>query len=147
MRYDDPQRPSSLLSAVNTPLQTNGSPLPTITLMYPMQNGAVRCRCTQQGPDGPQKILGCTGAEDTSCSACEVEDDPHWGWLACVHAHRASNRFGTYYGWLRDLGQFQADYLADPEAALLKYFKYAGPDWEPTAQSPRPTQEIQEEIF
>jgi|ERR1700694_1342608 len=119
MRYDDPQRPTSLISAVNTPLQLNKSPLPTITLMYPMQNG---------------------GTTD------DVDDDV-WGFLACIHAHRAANRFGTYYGWLRDLGQFQADYMADPENALAKYFKYLGPDWEPTTNSPRPTQEIQEEIF
>jgi hypothetical protein len=120
MRYDDPARPTSLISAVHTPLQVNGSPLPTITLMYPMQNA-------DQNAEG--------------------EVDGVWGWLACVHAHRASNRFGTYYGWIRDLGQFQRDYLFDPEAALLHYFKYAGPDWEPTEQSLRPVQEIQEEIF
>ncbi len=122
MRYDDPQRPQSDIGAVHTPLQVNKSPLPTITLMYPMQNG-------DQAADGSDEDVGV------------------WGFLACVHAHRASNRFGTYYGWLRDLGQFQQDYLADPEAALLKYFKYSGPDWEPTAQSPRATQQIQEEIF
>jgi len=120
VRYNDPQRPTSLVSAVSTPLQTNGSPLPTITLMYPMQNG-------DQNAEG--------------------EVDGIWGWLCCIHAHRASNRFGTYYGWVRDLGQFQADYLLDPEAALLKYFKYSGPDWEPSTNSPRAKQEILEEIF
>jgi hypothetical protein len=119
MRYDDHRRPFSDCSAVKMPLQVNKSPLPTITLMYPMQNG---------------------GTTDDV-------DDAAWGWLACVHAHRDGNKFGTYYGWIRDLGQFQADYLADPEAALAKYFKYTGPDWEPTTQSPRATQEIKEEIF
>ncbi len=119
MRYNDLQRPVSDIGAVRQPLQVNKSPLPTITLMYPMQNG---------------------GTTD------DVEDDC-WGFLACVHAHRASNRFGTYYGWLRDLGQFQEDYLADPEAALAKYFKYTGPDWEPTERSPRATQEISDAIF
>ena len=121
MRYDDPARPLSDLSATKTPLQVNGSPLPTITLMYPMQNG------------GP------AGAEDA--------DDAEWGWLVCIHAHRSANKFGTYYGWVRDLGTFQADYLADPEEALLRYFKYAGPEYEPTEHSPRHTQEIAEEIF
>ena len=77
MRYDDPERPLSDLSATKTPLQVNGSPLPTITLMYPMQNG------------GP------AGAEDA--------DEAEWGWLVCIHAHRSANKFGTYYGWVRDL--------------------------------------------
>jgi hypothetical protein len=117
-----------MLGAVNSPLQLNGSPLPTITLMYPMQNG------------GDAQ----TDSGDADC------DSAVWGFLACIHAHRASNRFGTYYGWIRDLGQFQADYLADPENALLQYFKYSGPDWEETAHSPRApaqVQEINEEIF
>ena len=123
MRYDDPARPTSLVAAVNTPLQLSGSPLPTITLMYPAQS---------------------SGITD------DVNGDNTWGWLCCIHAHRASNRFGTYYGWIRDLGQFQSDYLLDPEATLLKYFKYSGPEWEPTERSPRAApavQEIQEEIF
>ncbi len=37
MRYDDPQRPVSEHGATHNPLQVNGSPLPVITLMYPMQ--------------------------------------------------------------------------------------------------------------
>lgn len=97
MRYDDSKRPVHEHGATKSFLQTNGSPLPVITLMYPMQDGG-----------------------------------DAWGWLACIHAHRAANRFGTYYGWLGDLNQFSADYMNDPENALRKYFKYNGPEWEPT---------------
>jgi hypothetical protein len=145
MRYDDPQRPQSDIGAVHTPLQVNKSPLPTITLMYPMQNGDQSpWRCT--GSACPRSNPPHTLNEDEQpCARCV--GDAEWGWLCCIHAHRESNRFGTYYGWIRDLGQFQADYLADPENALLKYFKYSGPDWEPTTHSPRGTQEIKEEIF
>jgi len=149
MRYDDPQRPTSMLGAVNTPLQTNGSPLPTITLIYPMQSSDAEAVWNCIGPPHCKRpnIVPCGRLPDDAqpCAACQSSGE--WGFLCCIHAHRASNRFGTYYGWIRDLGQFQADYLADPEGALLKYFKYAGPDWEPTTHSPRPTQEIAEEIF
>lgn len=119
MRYDDPQRPQSDLGATPTALQTNGSPLPSISLIRPMQS---------EGLEG---------------------DD--WGWLCCIHAHKAQNRFGTYYAWIRDLGAFQRDYLDDPEKALLDYFKYDGPHWEPTEHGVRSTATnkgtIEEDLF
>jgi hypothetical protein len=144
MRYDDPKRPISDIGAVHTPMQVSGSPLPTITLMYPMRDGTANEVAPCSGECGSKDRVGFEGAE--GCKHCVLETG-EWGWLCCVHAHRASNRFGTYYGWIRDLGQFQADYLADPEAALAKHFKYTGPDWEPSTNSPRATQEIKEEIF
>jgi hypothetical protein len=125
MRFDDPARPISALNAVKTALQTNRSPLPTITLLYPMKEGS----------------------ENEVDAGGNVIETGEWGWLACIHAHRTSNKFGTFYGWLRDLGQFQRDYLDDPENALLKYFKYSGPDYADTEHSLRPKQEITEDIF
>lgn len=116
MRYDDAERPISDVGATPSPLQVNGSPLPVITLMRPMQSES------EQGDDV-------------------------WGWLACIHAHRTANRFGTYYGWIKDLGQFQQDYLADPEGALQRYFKYSGPQWEPTERPARVQQSIAKDIF
>jgi hypothetical protein len=117
MRFDDNDRPQHMGSATNTALQVNGSPLPVITLLRPMQS--------------------------------EQEDGSDvWGWLACIHAHKQRNSFGTYYGWIRDLGQFSADYLASPEDALRRYFKYEGPEITPTANGVRPlTQQIDEDIF
>jgi len=109
MKFDDPARPTSEHGATTSALQTNGSPLPVITLMYPMQNG-----------------------------------DGAWGWLTCIHAHKGTNRFGTYYAWLRDLGAFSADCMEDPERALLIHFKYAGPEIETTAAM---RESIEEEIF
>ena len=109
MKFDDPERPTNEHGAITTALQTNGSPLPVITLMYPMQN-----------------------------------DDGAWGWLTCIHAHRASNRFGTYYAWIRDLGAFSQQYMEDPEHALRAHFKYNGPEIEPTALM---RDSITEEIF
>jgi hypothetical protein len=149
MRYDDPQRPVSEQSAVRRPLQTNGSPLPVITLMYPMQ-----------GDDDEQTEWVCVGEPHCAgivrydgplppdaqpCSACESHAP--WGWLASIHAHRGTNRFGTHYAWLRDLAAFSADYLADPELALRKYFKYNGPEIEPTAGGTVPLATIDEELF
>jgi hypothetical protein len=126
MRYDDPQRPTSELGATPSALQTNGSPLPVITLMRPMLGDAAEAE--GEGEDGyPRK----------DC----------WGWLCCIHAHRSHNRFGTYYGWLRDLGSFHREYLEDPENALLKYFKYSGPQWEPTTSAPRAAQSTDKDIF
>ena len=109
MRYDDPERPTSEHGAITTALQTNGSPLPVITLMYPMQG-----------------------------------DSGEWGWLACIHAHRGQNRYGTHYAWLRDLAQFSEQYMEDPENALRVYFKYNGPEIEATANM-RGT--VDEDIF
>lgn len=143
MRYDDPERPLNDSGAHKSLLQSNGSPLPVITLMYPMRDGQENYKvCTG--------LEGCTGVEtgsDEGCTACEVETDTGaWGWLACIHAHRASNRFGTYYAWIRDLGAFQRDYLADPESALREYFKYNGPDYEFTERGGA-TKEIADDIF
>ena len=107
-------------------LQVNGSPLPVITLLHPMQNGE-------------ENLEREDGTLDTSRG--------EWGFLACINAHRGSNRFGTYYAWLRDLGQFQRDYLDDPELALRKYFKYEGPDLETTVNSPKAHAVIEEDIF
>ncbi len=51
-------------------------------------------------------------------------------WLACIQAQRASNRFGYHSGVVR-LSEFATAYLADPEAALARYFQYFGPEEEP----------------
>ena len=116
MRFDDPRRPQNEAGAHKSALQTNGSPLPVITLMFPMQNGDAE------------------GGE--------------WGFLACVHAHKERNSFGTYYGWIRDLGQFQRDYLASPEDALRTYFKYNGPDIVPSERGVRAlAQKVDADIF
>ena len=48
------------------------------------------------------------------------------GWLACIHPARGSNRFGYHSAVLEDLGEFSQEFLADPEAALAKYFRYEG---------------------
>ena len=139
MRYDDPQRPQSDVSAVKQMLQVSGSPLPVITLMYPMQNGQENYKVCTSVPD-------CTQDCDT-CDHCQIDTSAgEWGWLACVHAHRSGNKFGTYYGWLRDLGEFQREYMESPEDALRKFFRYNGPEWETTENAPRKN-EIVEDIF
>ncbi len=144
MRYDDSQRPQSDLGATPIPLQVSGSPLPAITLIRPMQS------------EGPETFKVCTGAEgctgeetgsNEGCLACEEQRESVWGWLCCIHAHKATNRFGTYYGWVRDLGEFQEAYIEDPEAALLRWFKYSGPEWEPTQNALKPRGVITEDIF
>ncbi len=144
MRYDDPQRPQFTGGAIETALQVNRSPLPTITLMRPMQSETPETYKVCSGREG------CTGPEtgsDEGCTACDVERETVWGWLCCIHAHKGTNRFGTYYGWIRDLGEFQREYLEDPEATLLRYFKYSGPDYEQTVHSPLPKAVIADDIF
>lgn len=93
MRYDDPERPSR----EGVRLQTNGEPLPVVTLVAPEENGA---------------------------------------WLACIHASRGGNRFGYHSGVLPSLQDFSEAWLANPEAALERYFQYKGPE-EPSHASAR----------
>lgn len=129
MRYDDADRPHSDVSALKTALQISGSPLPAITLMRPME---MECTTQYKGSDG--LTYERTGTE--------------WGWLCCIHAHRGTNRFGTHYGQIRDLGEFQRAYLEDPEAALRRWFKYEGPELVVTEHSPKSSsQVIEEDLF
>lgn len=105
MRYYDPERPESMY-ADSAKLQANGSPLPVITLVRPIETE----RAVGRREDGSQILEPCTG------------------WLACIHAHHAEARFGYYTAIIADLAKFHADYLDDPERALLAYFRYAGPE-------------------
>jgi hypothetical protein len=126
MRYDDPVRPQSI-GADASPMQTNGSPLPVVTLIRPMESeGSARYRCTR----GCEKLdrLGEPEEGMEECAGCEVTRDTRWGWLACIHAHREGSRFGYHTAWISSLEEFSAAYLADPEAALAKWFKYFGPE-------------------
>lgn len=120
MRYDDPSRPMSI-AADSAPMQANGSPLPVITLVRPMESeGEEVARCTQ----GPQ----CAARMSLDCYSCEITRGQVWGWLACIHAHREGSRFGYHTAWIGDIGEFTTAYLADPEAALARWFKYLGPE-------------------
>ncbi len=108
MRYDDERRPLSDVGATPTALQVNGSPLPSISLIRPMQSESMEEYKVCTGAEG------CTGPDtgsDESCVVCRLERASDWGWLCCIHAHRSHNRFGTYYGWVRDLGAFQQEYM------------------------------------
>jgi hypothetical protein len=120
MRYDDPQRPVSI-AADSAPLQVSGSPLPVVTLIRPMESEQVAWACS--GTPG-----SCNGARDDTCPGCHESRPTTWGWLACIHAHREGSRFGYHTAWIADLGEFTQAYLADPEAALAKWFKYHGPE-------------------
>ena len=118
MRYDDPERPESGY-ADNAKLQINGSPLPVITLIRPIETDKKIGICQTHG-------LGC-GNEEATCDV-RWTTEPCVGWLACIHAHHAEARFGYYTAIISDLARFHEDYLADPENALLTYFRYAGPE-------------------
>ena len=67
------------------------------------------------------------------------------GWLACIHPARGSNKFGYHSAVLEDLGEFSQEFLADPEAALAKYFRYEGPE-EPAAPE-RPNKAILPDLW
>ena len=126
MRYDDPSRPRSTMNVEAAPLQINGSVLPVITLIRPMESEAdVEWRCAgREGcVDGDR-----TGEGYDGCEACERSHSVVWGWLASIHAHRESNRFGYHTAFIADLGEFQRAYLDDPESALARWFKYYGPE-------------------
>lgn len=58
-------------------------------------------------------------------------------WLACIHAARGGNRFGYHSTVLPDLREFGEAYLANPEAALAKFFDYLGPEETVTPQRAR----------
>lgn len=126
MRYDDPDRPKSDLGD-NSPLQVSQSPLPVVTLIRPMESeGEVVWHCRGDAGDAGDGECAHNPSED--CPNCHRSSETKWGWLACIYAHRESNRFGYYTGWIGDLDEFHRAYLADPEAALAKWFKYLGPE-------------------
>lgn len=135
MRYDDPQRPVSDAGAETIPLQVNRSPLPVITLIRPMESeGEEVATCT-----GERGCLeGFKGQEE--CEVCHRVRPTILGWLACIHAHHGDTRFGYYTAWIGDIGQFSRDFLADPEGALRRYFRYNGP--EERRAIPRSTEEV-----
>jgi hypothetical protein len=120
MRFDDEERPRSEM-ANNAALQVNGSPLPTITLMFPMEGEiapAWACHCKGEFVDISEQI----------CENCARASRWAWGWLACIHAHKEGATFSYHTGWIASLEQFSKEYMDDPEAALLRYFKYSGPE-------------------
>lgn len=127
MRFDDPARPSERRLGETYALQTNGSALPSIDLVRPIQT---------------EKCVGhtCTGQEGCQqstegCPTCERLCEPCWGWLASIHAHRGGNRFGYHTGIIPDLGRFAQEWLENPEACLAKYFRYTGPEAAPAKPS------------
>lgn len=125
MRYDDPTRPTSM-GADSAPMQISGSPLPVITLVRPMESGGeeyARCTTLCIEANTPQELRG-----TLECPQCDRMRDARWGWLACIHAHREGSRFGYHTAWIGDIGEFTTAYLADPEAALARWFKYLGPE-------------------
>jgi hypothetical protein len=119
MRFEDEERPRSEM-ANNAALQISGSPLPAITLMFPMEGEIApvwHCVC---GKSSPLEEPGC---EDR----CERVSRWKWGWLACIHAHVEGSTFSYHTGWISSLEEFSKAYMEDPEGALLRYFKYEGP--------------------
>ena len=133
MHYDDPARPRSV-SADNAALQVSGSPLPVITLIRPMESeGAEVWRCTGRGsrvatqPCNVPCGNGNGNGNGQPCERCERVRPAVWGWLASIHAHVEGSRFGYHTAFIADVGQFTEEYLADPEAALARWFKYQGP--------------------
>jgi hypothetical protein len=138
MRYDDPARPQSI-GADASPMQANGSPLPVVTLIRPMESeGEEVARCSfAEGCKGylladqdgvPFGVPNEGDPLPSGCPSCAVVRPSRWGWLACIHAHREGSRFGYHTAWIADLGEFTTAYLADPEAALARWFKYLGPE-------------------
>lgn len=126
MRFDDPERPSVRNLGEETPLHTSGSPLPVVTLVRPLQtekHAGYTCLGTKGCLDKSDQLYR---RED--CPACRQETEACWGWLACIHAHRSGNRYGYHTGIITDLARFHEEYMSDPEACLLKYFRYAGPE-------------------
>jgi hypothetical protein len=122
MRYDDPARPKSP-HATQTALQVNGSPLPIIGLMYPMESEAGttwRCRRT----DGRKCF---SHVEGPDCPDCARTTNIVWGWLCYIHAHIEGSTFGYHTAFVRSLEEFSREYMDDPERALAKWFKYEGP--------------------
>jgi hypothetical protein len=143
MRFEDEERPRSEM-ANNAALQVSGSPLPAITLMFPMEGEREprwRCVCGLSSSDW---------MEEARCEdGCERVSQWQWGWLACIHAHVEGSTFSYHTGWLASLEQFSQEYMEDPEAALLRYFKYAGPKPKQAA-GPKPLRVIgvtEEDIF
>lgn len=117
MRYDDEKRPKSI-GADSSPLQINGSPLPCVTLIRPMLSEAVTVRCGA--------VTGCE--REPPCEYCERASEETWGWLCYIHAHIEGSRFGYHTAWIRSIDELLSAWLEDPEAALLRYFKYSGPE-------------------
>lgn len=123
MRYDDPARPKHG-DATSTPLQVNGSPLPTIILIRPMTSETdVQWTCMGDAVHGE-----CAKHPGADCPNCKRSSCDVIGWLAGIHAHREGARFGYHTGFIASLDEFHRAYLEDPEAALAKWFKYEGPE-------------------
>ena len=119
MRYDDEKRPKSI-GADASALQVSGSPLPCVTLIRPMESEAVWYECGASED--------CTERADDLCPGCHERRSEEWGWLACIHAHIEGSRFGYHTAWVRSVDALLSAWIADPEAALLRYFKYSGPE-------------------
>lgn len=134
MRFDDEERPKSI-SADSAPLQVNGSPLPVITLIRPMESEVEVVRCA----------AGAHCEYAPPCECCEQQRETCWGWLCCIHAHIDGARYGYHTAWIRDLGEFTRDYLDDPELALKKWFKYNGPEKKTRVETPVVEKDIFEE--
>lgn len=127
MRFDDPARPSERRLGETYALQTNGSALPSVSLVRPIQTETcVGWQC--QGGEGCSRHEFGAEYAERQCLQCSQRLVPCWGWLACIHAHRSGNRYGYHTGIITDLARFHEEYLSDPEACLLKYFRYAGPE-------------------
>ena len=120
MRYDDEKRPKSI-GADASALQVSGSPLPCVTLIRPMESEILVRRCV-----GIDTVRDCT--QEPPCDACSVVNETTWGWLACIHAHIEGSRFGYHTAWVRSVDALLSAWIEDPEAALLRYFKYTGPE-------------------
>jgi hypothetical protein len=127
VRYDDPARPTSV-GADSAPLQVSGSPLPVVTLIRPMESEVRVTRCTDGAGDKELCAVYNGGEASERCLHCATVTEARWGWLACIHAHIEGLRFGYHTAWIGDLGEFHAAFLADPEAALARWFKYHGPE-------------------
>ena len=123
MRYDDEKRPKSI-GADASALQVSGSPLPCVTLIRPMESGVIVARCEDSGV--PAYHYPCNNGYP--CERCEHVSEATWGWLACIHAHIEGSRFGYHTAWVSSIDALLSAWIADPEAALLRYFKYSGPE-------------------
>jgi hypothetical protein len=124
MRYDDEFRPRSI-SADSAMLQVNGSPLPCITLIRPMESEReVGRRCSAGGLCPHTAWKG--QMQPAPCGSCTQVLAPCWGWLACIHAHESGARFGYYTGFIANVQEFSSAFMEDPEATLKRFFRYEG---------------------
>lgn len=126
MRYDDPERPKAEF-ADSAPLQTNGAPMPVISLIRPIETEEhVGWECGTRTNE--EAHTHCMHEPSDTCPGCIQLVRPVWGWLACIHAANDTSRFGYYTGIISNLAKFHEEFLTDPEATLLRVFKYSGPE-------------------